>query len=1285
MRVYDERDGLPQISVIALAFDQRGYLWAGTDDGAARYNGRTWTVLPLPKQVSSPMIRTILPTDDGIWFASFGGGVARLHDGEWTCYDTSSGLPHDVVITARASVDVDGRPAILAGTRGGLARIRDGVCTSLGSRSHSVWSVLERRDAAGEPTIWTAHTSGVSRLAGGRWTTWSIEDAIPLPGVWGLVELQASDGSGERRLFATGSGGLCVFDGERWLPWTEGAPLSSSLVGPVVETPYPGAGRALWVGTQGNGLWRRVNGAWSHFHIGNGFPHNDVWTLLYRREPDGGDALWAGTGGGLVRIRLDGWTSFDTSTGLPDLAVTSFAESTARDGGRTVWIGTEAGLACHSNGAWSEDAQTAHLPSERVEALLPAEDESGEPVLWVGTRNGAARRDRDGWATYGTQDGLASTYLVGLLEAPDGFGGRAVYAATNAGLAVFDGASWSRHPVVAALPDASCLCALYDEDAANGDTLWVGMGGSGLARVRGRDARVFGLEDGLPSRFVVALHLTTDASGRRVLWAATFLGAVRFDLDEPARPPLLLDEESSPALLNRNVYQVREDRRGRLYMTTNRGVARLTPRTPTAADPAEYTVETFTAENGLPHNECNSGASMVDGYGRIWVGTIGGAAVFDPELETALGEAAPLFVEAAYTDDGRAIEEGAELRHSENAAVFEYALLSYFRESDTRYSTQLVGFDRDASAWTTEFRRSYTNLPAGRYRFVVRGRDYAGTEANARSVAFEIRPAPWRTWWAYVGYAAVGAGAMAAGYRARTAALRRRGEELEQTVAERTAALSESEATTRAQAETLADMVEQLRQSEARALASERDALEANRAKSTFLSNMSHELRTPLNAVLGFAQLMERDRERRPGDVEALDAIQRSGEHLLSLINDVLSISKIEAGQLSLAESQFDPRRLVYSVEEMLRFHAEAKGIGLAFDVEDGVPATVRGDEAKLRQVLVNLLGNAIKFTDAGGVVLRAAWRDGRGLFEVEDTGYGIAADEIATLFEPFTQTESGRSTNEGTGLGLAISRTIVRLMGGDIRVTSELDRGTRFAFDVALARSEERAPDEERRKVSRLAPEQIVHRLLVVDDREENRLLLVRLLEAVGFQARSAENGAEAIAAWEDWQPDLIWMDMRMPVMDGLEATRLLREREREMGVSGATRIVALTASAFEQDREAILAAGCDDYVAKPYRDQTIFRKLQEHLGVAFEYEGEPGREPTEDGDGSDDLSTGQFAALPGDLSAGLRTALERGDLHDAALVADAIAEHDAALARAVKAMIRQYRTDEILEYLDR
>lgn len=411
----------------------------------------------------------------------------------------------------------------------------------------------------------------------------------------------------------------------------------------------------------------------------------------------------------------------------------------------------------------------------------------------------------------------------------------------------------------------------------------------------------------------------------------------------------------------------------------------------------------------------------------------------------------------------------------------------------------------------------------------------------------------------------------------------------------------------------------------------------ANRAKSEFLANMSHELRTPLNAILGFTQVMSHDRDLSTEHQQNLAIINRAGEHLLNLINDILEMSKIEAGRITLNLNSFDLIRLLENLEEMLRFRATSKGLGLVFEYTSHLPQYIQVDESKLRQVLLNLLGNAIKFTDTGRVTLRVgmgeqgsrgAGEQGRIInpqcpmpnaqsltFEVQDTGRGIAPQEINLLFEAFGQTETGRKSQQGTGLGLAISRKYVQLMGGDISVTSTIGQGSKFIFDIqiGLATVSEIQIQQIRPQVISLAPTQSEYRILVVDDSTDSRLVLMKILTSIGFVVQEAINGIEAIALWQTWQPHLILMDMRMPIMDGYEATRVIKTRE-ETSIQNTksqisnwkTIIIALTANAFEEQREAIIKAGCDDYINKPFREEELLEKLSEYLGVQYIYQEE-------------------------------------------------------------------------------
>ncbi|HEY9850259.1 MAG TPA: response regulator [Leptolyngbyaceae cyanobacterium] len=403
----------------------------------------------------------------------------------------------------------------------------------------------------------------------------------------------------------------------------------------------------------------------------------------------------------------------------------------------------------------------------------------------------------------------------------------------------------------------------------------------------------------------------------------------------------------------------------------------------------------------------------------------------------------------------------------------------------------------------------------------------------------------------------------------------------------------------------------------------------ANRAKSEFLASMSHELRTPLNAILGFSQMMSRDNSLSDKHQKNLSIINRAGEHLLTLIDDILELSKIEAGRTTFNESSFNLTQMLDNLEKMLQLKAANKGLNLIFEYGSDLPYYVKTDEGKLRQVLLNLLGNAIKFTEQGLVTLRTSLVEDpkekstideenklKLHFEIEDTGPGINPAEIHLLFEEFGQTLLGRKTEQGTGLGLPISKKYVQLMGGNITVTSQPGQGSLFAFDIQISLTDpsEIPPERPQRQIIRLARNQPEYRILIVDDVLESRLLLTTLLSSIGFSIGEAENGQEAVKIWENWQPHLVVMDMRMPVMNGYEATKQIRAIENHRRQQGKifcalqhrTVIIALTASAFEEQKKEFLAVGCDDFIRKPFQAESLLEKFHFFLGVKYEYQSE-------------------------------------------------------------------------------
>ncbi|WP_223805551.1 ATP-binding protein [Pseudanabaena sp. UWO310] len=456
----------------------------------------------------------------------------------------------------------------------------------------------------------------------------------------------------------------------------------------------------------------------------------------------------------------------------------------------------------------------------------------------------------------------------------------------------------------------------------------------------------------------------------------------------------------------------------------------------------------------------------------------------------------------------------------------------------------------------------------------------------------------------------------------------------------------------------------------------------ASKAKSAFIANMSHELRSPLNAIIGFSQVMLRTKNLAPEQYENVNIIHRSGEYLLTLINNVLDFSKIEAGKNTLNSKDIDLYQLLDDLEDMLHLRAVNAGLELILDRGGNLPRYIHTDGVKLRQVLLNLLGNAIKFTPQGEVVLRMSSIENSEPqsytlnFQVSDTGVGIAPEELDQLFEAFSQTESGREAQEGTGLGLTISRQFVRLMGGDITVTSELSKGTTFNFSIQTKLGNAIIGEtSEKRQVIALVPNQPDYKILVVDDKPINRQLLVKLLAPLGFEVKEASNGQEAIVMWEAWQPHLIWMDMRMPVMDGYEATKYIKSTTQ----GNATAIIALTASVLEQERAIILSAGCDDFMRKPFKEQTIFAALTKHLGVKYVYSDSPNDQI----DLSDSATSLDLSGMSDEWRSQIYKVALEGDSNRVNQLIREIPNQESAIVKMLEKFAHQFQFDEMLELL--
>ncbi|MEN8258109.1 MAG: ATP-binding protein [Thermodesulfobacteriota bacterium] len=461
----------------------------------------------------------------------------------------------------------------------------------------------------------------------------------------------------------------------------------------------------------------------------------------------------------------------------------------------------------------------------------------------------------------------------------------------------------------------------------------------------------------------------------------------------------------------------------------------------------------------------------------------------------------------------------------------------------------------------------------------------------------------------------------------------------------------------------------------------------ANQAKSVFLANMSHELRTPLNAILGFTNLLSKAPDLSPQQAEKLAIISHSGENLQDLINNVLDISKIEAGHMVREDSEVNLLRLLHEVEALMSVKVMDKGLSFNMVLSEDLPRDITVDPGKLRQVLTNLIANGVKYTERGGVSLKASMVEqqssglGRLRVEVEDSGIGIRQEDHGIIFSPFAQSGEQPATETGTGLGLPICQQFIELMGGHIGVTSEPGKGSIFHFEIPVQISSSpaktfAAPHHER--VTGLAAGQQRYRLLIAEDKMENRLLLRNLLEPLGFELREVVNGQEAVQQFEQWHPHLIWMDIRMPVLDGLEATKRIKASK-----AGAdTKIVALTAHALEEERREILEAGCDEFIRKPYRDTELFDALAKQLDVRFIY---AKKELPATASQELKLDEEQLKKIPLDLLTNLRVDAELLDEEHCLITAGKVSAHNQGLGESLRHMVEELQYKEILAAVDK
>ena len=1015
VQLFTDREGLRQNSVEAVAMDDQGYAWIATQDGAMRYNGRTWTAFDMPDPHRSNWVTCMVLEKGGPrWFGTNNAGVARW-DGGWTSFNTSHGLPSDGIYAL-----VQGGGTLWAGTGKGVARWTGTRWQALSEgvpwRHGPVRALLVRgRGQALE--VWMGTDDGLGVFQRGQWRWFGPADGLPSRMITALLEGEAQGGHHE--LWVGTLGGLAVGEPGHWR--VHGAPgiLPHPAVSCLTRTVSREGRSVLWVGTEG-GLLRWEGTRRQVWGRAQGLASPVVRSLLVQQDPSGRETVWAGTFGGLVRFTEGTWASLEAQDGLSDNLVFSFHED-PRTG--VLWFGTFHSLVSYAGGKWREYGPAEGLPRAGVFALA---GDGSDGSLWIGTRGQGLYRMVGGRAH--PVPGLPDSFIYALLATRDADGVPVLWVGTRAGASKLRAGVWTHHDQRQSFPTALVSALAETKDASGAPLIWAGTRGAGLGVLEpGRKTWTwFDATKGLVDPKVMHL-LPIMEGGQQIVWVSTQAGLQKFRTAPLGPTDRVLSQHSDPALPGDLVYTAQKGPDGSLYAFTNRGIWRQGPKRD-----GGWEAQTFTTGDGLPSNGCVQGASLVDSLGRIWAGTVLGVAILDPMARFIDAQPKPLYLDGASNGDRTLPGEGPwHLSWRTRDLKVRFSLLSYHREADTRFRSQLVGLEADPTPWVPGAEREFVSLPAGKYVLRFWGRDHAGNVSGPVEVPVTVEAPPWLRIWALLLYVLLLVAAVVGLILWRVRRLQLRNLVLEQRVLKATAEA-------RRQNESLARVNHHLGR--------------LHEEKSHMLGIAAHDLRNPLNSIGLYAETLLRKTD--PESVEqAARRIMKLEKEMELLIERLLNTSRIDAGHLSLHMQGVSPRILFLELLERHRATAEAKGLTLVVELPEGEVPELLADPFHLMEAMDNLVGNALKFMPQGPPQRRVVLRARPGILEVQDEGPGFTDEDKEHAFERFRRLSAKPTGGErSTGLGLSIVKALVEAMGGEIELESEAGRGATFRIHLGKA-----------------------------------------------------------------------------------------------------------------------------------------------------------------------------------------------------------------------------------------